>query len=148
MNYPYLLHLSLIHRKTMCATSMSKQTEECLNGQLKTVFRKSYQYFFWFKVYEWWHTNMNNGHSSGGWRRPELQARTCHKWDSVVAAWDHSHQGHRWCVSLPKQQLFARGALSGTGVYYVSLCDENSVLVALGTLILTVEGNRAFLPQS
>lgn len=40
------------------------------------------------------------------------------------------------------------GRLSGTGVYYVSLCDENSVHVDLGTLILTVEGNWAFLPQS
>ena len=40
VNYPYLLHLSLIHRKTMCATSTSKQTEECLNGQFKNSLQK------------------------------------------------------------------------------------------------------------
>ena len=49
---------------------------------------------------------------------------------------------------VPKAAALCLGGLSGTGVYYVSLCDENSVHVDLGTLTLTVEGNWAFLPQS
>ena len=153
----WIIHIYSIfpnsQKNSVCDSSCQSKQKNVQMDNLTTVFRKSYQYFFWFKVYEWWHTNMKNGHSAGSWRRAKLQAGTCHKWESVVAAWDHSHQGHghqahRWCVSLPKQQLFAWVALSGTGVYYVSLCDENSVHVDLVTLILTVEGNWAFLPQS
>lgn len=85
----WIIHIYSIfpnsQKNSVCDSSCQSKQKNVQMDNLTTVFRKSYQYFFWFKVYEWWHTNMKNGHSAGSWRRAELQAGTCHKWESVVA---------------------------------------------------------------
>lgn len=128
MNYPCYIFLQLTEKQCVWLLCQSQQKNVWMDN-LKTVFRKSYQYFFWFKVYEWWHTSMNNDHPTGGWRQSELQARMCHKWESVAAAWGHRHQGHshqahRWCVSFPKQQLFAWAPIRNWGLLCITLWWE------------------------